>query len=333
MGFVIFGHGGLTPTNAAKMETCAVGTGTTLQFFADAGQALLQERSLLDMFGRLQKPWPPIDQTGVTYNLGLEPFSDAEHAALTSTVQDWAGHTLLTVGKDLGCEPILCAGDPTTCPRDPRMLTGAVAGPTKHTCNGILGKYAGQELFWVACSVIVGFDDETQAAVTAARGDNPENVLIGTNPDDAVANALQYASDYPDAFPGYFDGLTPEEQAVLLKDPGLYAWNQGRATTAEWYPSDTDLQTVSSENQRYVKDLDEDTDAEWAIGGFLLLLGDQHGYADWVRGQQDYAHGTFQVARATFGAGKLVFTGVPPAHEGTIKSMVEQFSDKSVKFQ
>lgn len=333
MGYVILGHGGFSPADGAKMEVCALSAGTTLQYYADTGQSLVVTKQLLDDFSKMSQPWPPINDTGVTYNLGLEPLTDGQRQSLVDPNNDWGGHTLLLVGSNLGAKPQLCTGNETTCPKDPRMITGAVAGPREHTCDGILGVYKGQELHWIACTVTEGFDATTQGAVDTARGDALGESFLGTNPDDAVANALQMAQVDPAGFEKWFDALSQGEKDVLLRDPGIYAWDQGRATTAEWYPSDADLQAVADVNQRYVKDLDEDTDASWEIGGFLLLLGDQHGYHDWVRQQQDYARGTFQVARATFGAGKLVFTGVPPAHEGTIKSMVEQFSDKSVKFE
>ncbi|MCW2594796.1 MAG: hypothetical protein JWP39_684 [Jatrophihabitans sp.] len=333
MGYVILGHGGFSPADGAKMETCALGAGTTLQYYADTGQSLVVTKQLLDDFASMPQPWPPIDSTGVTFNLGLEPLTDAQRGRLVSDDQDWGGHTLLLVGPGLGCKPQLCTGDETSCPKDPRMITGAVAGPTEHGCDGILGTYSGQDLHWIACTVVEGFDAETQAAVDAARGDAPSDVRLGQDPDDAVANALQYAANYPDAFPGWFDGLSPDEQAVLLRDPGLYAWDQGRGTVAEWNPSDADVQAVADVNEPYVKNLDEDDEGTWEAGGFLVLLGDGHGYTDWVRQQPDHASGTFEVKRATFGAGKLVFTGVPPAHQGTITAAVERFSDKSVKFE
>jgi hypothetical protein len=64
-----------------------------------------------------------------------------------------------------------------------------------------------------------------------------------------------------------------------------------------------------------------------------VLLGSGHGYTDWVRQQPDHAVGTFEVKRATFGAGKVVFSGVPAVHQGTITAAVERISDKDVKFE
>ncbi len=332
MGYVILGHGGFSPADGAKMEVCALDAGTTLQFYADTGQSLVVTKQLLDDFGSMQQPWPAIDSTGVTYNLGLEPLTDAQRQALVSPDQDWGGHTLLLVGPGLGCRPQLCTGDETTCPKDPRMITGAVEGPREHACDGILGTYGGQELHWIACTVTEGFDATTQGAVDAARGEAPSESFLGQDPDSAVANALKQAEVDPDGFAAWFDGQTQEQKDVLLRDPGIYAWNQGRGAITEWAPSDADLEAVAQVNQPYLKGLDEDAPGDWEVGGFLVLLGGGHGYTDWVRQQPDYAAGTFTVKRATFGAGKVVFTGVPSAHQGTITAAVERFSDKAVEF-
>jgi hypothetical protein len=182
--------------------------------------------------------------------------------------------------------------------------------------------------------VVAGGDAETDAVLEADRGDAPRDVLLGSDPDDAVANALDYLRDYPNHFPTWFDALPQDEKDVLLRDPGIKAWNDGRDfEVTEWNPSDADLQAVADVNQPYVKGLDEGDDGTWEVGGFLVLLGEGHGYTDWVRDQDDYASGTFQVKRARFGAGELVFSGVPPVHQGTITSAVGQFSEKEVVFE
>jgi hypothetical protein len=323
------------------METVALSAGTTLQFYADAGQMLLQQRRILASFDTLNAPWPPIDDRGVTYNLRLEPFSEAELTSLNGEAADWAGHTLLTVGKNLGCKPQLCTGDETTCPKDPRMVAGTVAGPRGHACDGILGTYAGEDLFWVACTSIDGFGDEVQGAVTSARGDAPSSVMMGQDPDSAIATALDFAGSDPTGFTQWFDGLPEEEKDVLLRDPGLYAWDQGRkgdqtqADAGDWVPTERDMATVSSGNQSYVKEGAEDFDHSWEIGGALVLLGNEHdpSFHSWVQSCPDYTSGTFEIKRATFGAGKIVFSGVPGPLQGTVESMVEGFSDKKVSFE
>jgi hypothetical protein len=222
MGYVIFGHGGLDPASTAKMEICALGAGTTLQFFTDAGQSLIHAPADVVAFETLERPWGAIDSTGVTYNLALEGLGQKLLDAYAGV--NWGGHTVLTVDTGLGCEPQMCTGDETTCPKDPRMVAGTVPGPTAHGCEGILARYAGQELYWVACAVIDGFDEETMAAVRAARGDAPAGVQIGLDPDDPVPTALAFLHDAPDQFEDYFNALDERERELVLRDPEIAEW-------------------------------------------------------------------------------------------------------------
>src|SRR3954471_1972453 len=79
MGIVIFGHGGLDPIATKDMEWVAVPAGTTLQFYADAGQTLLTNAGTWERWSAsMDAPWPAIDSTGVTYNLRLGPLSAQE---------------------------------------------------------------------------------------------------------------------------------------------------------------------------------------------------------------------------------------------------------------
>jgi hypothetical protein len=332
MGTVIFGHGGLDPVAAKDMEWVAIPADTTLQFYAEAGQTLLTGQTTWAKYAaELTQPWPALDSTRVTYNLRLEALNAQEQKEIDVLGADFP-HTIVMIGRDLPSAQ-LCTGDSTTCPSDPRMIAGTVAGPREHGCDGLLATYKGQELHWIACTGIDGFGADAQGAVDTARGDAPASVLHGENPDSAVATALGYLRDHPQAFEAWFDSLSDAEQQKLLADPGIAAWSKGRTfTTTEWAPSDADVQAVAAINQPYVKGLGSDDEGTWQVAGFLVLLGDGHGYVDWARGQHDYASGTFKVKRATFGAGKLVFSGVPPMHQGTLESAVGQFSDKEIEF-
>jgi hypothetical protein len=132
----------------------------------------------------------------------------------------------------------------------------------------------------------------------------------------------------------WFDARGKDEQEVLLRDPRLKDWYDRRGfEITEWAPSADDLEAVADVNGPYVKSLDDGDDGTWQVGGFLVLLGDGHTYTDWVRDQADHGSGTFRVERARFGAGKLVFSDVPPVHQGTITSAVGAFSDKDVVFE
>ncbi len=228
MGYVFLGHGGLTPSDAANMEICALSAGTTLQYFSDSGQSLLHNPEHIAPFDALERPWPAIDSTGVTYNLGLEPVGDATLLA-EYQARDWSGHMLLTPDGELGCEPRLCTGTPETCPTDPRTVAWELAGPYEHECNGILARYAGQELFWVACTAISGFGDAEQAAVQASRGVAPEHARIGTDPGDPIPTALLLINS-PTELGEYFDLCDAAEQARLLENPDIADWHASRST-------------------------------------------------------------------------------------------------------
>lgn len=334
MGTIIFGHGGLSPIKAKDMEWVAIPADTTLQFYADAGQTLMTgQPTWANYAANLEAPWPALDSTRVTYNLSLSALNAQEQHEIDVLGADFP-HTIVMIGRDLTSAQ-LCTGDSKTCPSDPRMITGQVPGPREHGCDGLLATYKGHELHWIACTGISkSFGSEVQGVVDAARGDAPASVVHGADPDSAVASALEYLRISPSAFPGWFDGLSEAEQQKLLVDPGIAAWNSGRTfAPTEWAPSQADVEYVASINQPYVKNLDDGEEGTWQIAGFLLMLGDGHTYADWARQQSDYASGTFRVKRATFGAGKLVFSGVAPMHQGTIESAIKEFSDKDVQFE
>jgi hypothetical protein len=146
-------------------------------------------------------------------------------------------------------------------------------------------------------------------------------------------------NDGAPAFWTFFTGVDEYWQNLLSADEELAssmgAGAQGAdvAQTSTWAATDADFARARQQNEPFVKDLDEDQDAVWEVGGFVVLLGGaDNALASRVRQQPDYATGSFQVERATFGAGSLVFSGVPPMHQGTITDAIEQFSKKDVKF-
>jgi hypothetical protein len=146
-------------------------------------------------------------------------------------------------------------------------------------------------------------------------------------------------NDGAPAFFTFFTGLDEYWQGVLSADDeianAIAAGSQGAdlAQASTWAATDADFARARQQNEPFVKDLDEDQDAVWEVGGFVVLLGGSDNVlASRVRQQPDYATGTFRVERATFGAGSLRFSGVPPMHQGTITSAIEEFSKKDVKF-
>lgn len=142
------------------------------------------------------------------------------------------------------------------------------------------------------------------------------------------------------AFWEFFVTLDSHWQRLLSADDELAtaiaAGSQGGgvAESGTWQPTEGDFATAASVNQPFVKGLDAGVDAVWEAATFVVLLGQPDiDLAHRLRQQPDYASGTFQVERAVFGAGKLVFSGVPPMHQGTVEAAVGRFSDKEVTFQ
>ncbi|MEU9979175.1 putative adhesin [Streptomyces sp. NPDC051014] len=174
MGYVLLGHGGLYTDDRtpAGMEIVAIPAGTTLQFYTDAGQDLGYDEAGLELWPRLQAPWPPLSAGNVTYNYCLYRPNvlppDAQNG-------QFGGHQLIMPGTHMPDEVWLCEGTVESCPTDPRQVEeGAV-----HRCTGLLGMYQG-DLHWLACSGFVGADAVVRNAVTA--GVAPA-VVLGRDPD------------------------------------------------------------------------------------------------------------------------------------------------------
>lgn len=226
---VLIGHGGYIPQAGGYPGEILVPPGTTLKFYAEAGEALklpLKDgpggKRVLD-HEKFQGPWDhlqdegsPLGERQVTYNFQLQPErSDAEVEAMGQI--DWGGQMLTPpLGGDAY---FLCKGSEDTCPT-PALLVqqrkhdageeGEDGSPVpavaddrwSHRCDGILGIYAGNELHWVACSSIV-LDDATKSempvTMTAQTGlgtadDREHGELLG---DTRLLNADALSSATP----------------------------------------------------------------------------------------------------------------------------------------
>jgi hypothetical protein len=178
MGYILLGHGGLDvdPKVTPKaMEFVAIPQGTTIQFYADAGQGLVYGSRQLDIWEQLQAPWPALDSSRVTYNLCLYSAQELWDDELKNNPQ-FGGHTLVRAGIGGVPDPVrMCTGTPATCPTDPR----AVARGSTHGCDGILGTYAG-DLYWLACT---SFENASREVTDAALGGSSTDVVMGADPD------------------------------------------------------------------------------------------------------------------------------------------------------
>jgi hypothetical protein len=246
MGHLFIGHGGLDPAGysyEAGMGIVAIPPGTTLQFYADAGQDL-RFGSLEQVLPQLQAPWPALTSANVTYNLTLTAFSEI------TTLQHWSAamqnspHEPHLPGLDLGESVSLCTGAVGQCPTDPRL-------GLPHACDGLLARYTG-ELHWIACTGFVLPETEeeriesgmsaqelagTHATLDAARGDAPPSVFLGDDPDDWEQYALRLTAPVKEMLTAYQslgnvqgfrdyvngDNFTEEEREVLRADPDIAA--------------------------------------------------------------------------------------------------------------
>jgi hypothetical protein len=178
MAYIFLGHGALDVDPGVipqDMEWVAIPPGTTIQFYADTGQGLMYGSADLDVWSQLNTPVAPVDSSNVTYNLALYSAQELWDEELQND-PDFAGNTLIRAGVDGVADPLLmCTGTRDTCPTDPRQVAeGAV-----HQCDGILATYTG-DLYWLACTKVIHAD---KSVVDAARGDAPEEVVIGQDPD------------------------------------------------------------------------------------------------------------------------------------------------------
>jgi hypothetical protein len=279
MGYILLGHGGLDvdpSVTAADMEFVAIPSGTTIQFYADAGQGLRYGSRALDLWEQLSAPWPALDSSRVTYNLCLYSAKELWDDELQNNPQ-FGGHTLVRAGVDGYADPLrMCTGTKATCPTDPRDI----AGGATHHCDGILGTLAG-DLYWVACTSFENVNADLEAA---ALGDEPDSRYL--NLDTA------------------------------------------------WVPDDASLAAIAEVNRENIKALGDDGTVGYAVGGYVLLIGDGHEgpFSRYVHAQDDLVEGQVSVRRSRFGADQLEFQGAPPHKHAMLESAVAAFSDNDVTF-
>ncbi|MFF4934581.1 putative adhesin [Streptomyces griseofuscus] len=183
MGYVLIGHAALfTDYRAPTMEIVAVPGGTTLQFYADAGQGLAYGPEHLDQWDQLHSPWPPLTCGHVTYNYTLRPPTPG----LLGNDPQLGGHTLVAPGVGgMPEEMRMCTGTRNSCPTDPRWTeAGAV-----HRCDGVLGMFQG-DLHWLACGGFVGADPIAANAVNVGLS---KSVVLGSDPDWVPVEADQWS--------------------------------------------------------------------------------------------------------------------------------------------
>jgi hypothetical protein len=276
MGYILLGHGDLNvdpKVTDPDMEFVAIPKGTTIQFYADAGQGLAYGSRALDLWEQLAAPWPALDSSRVTYNLSLYNARALWDAELQNNPQ-FGGHVLVRAGVDGYADPLrMCTGTRKTCPTDPRdVAAGAV-----HTCDGILGTLKG-DLYWLACTSFRNLDADLEAA---ALGDMPTSEYLNLDP--------------------------------------------------SWVPDEDSAEVIADVNRENLEDLDEGDSVSFAVGGFVLLIGDGHEgpFQRYVYGQSDLVEGKVTLE----GEDWLEFEDVPPAKQGVVESAVARCSTREATFR
>jgi hypothetical protein len=138
------------------------------------------------------------------------------------------------------------------------------------------------------------------------------------------------------AFTAALDRSTPELMEALMSRGVINTVVRAYARPPDgWLPDEYEQGVITERNQRNVKALSDKQSTTFAVGGFAVLIGQNHEaeYVARMGEQLDSAEGRVQVRKAgAFDAGTLTFTGCPPAKQAIVEQEVARFSEKAVKF-
>jgi hypothetical protein len=212
--YVVLGHGGFDPAGGSYPGEVLVPPGTTLQFFAEAGQSLVLPGT---NYGKVANVWEqvaaegsPIPEKWVTYNYQLQPDTTETHRqnALASDWGDDVNVWFLSTGA-----AFLCNGTADTCPTPALRVQeqayengeGEAVDDDRwnHHCTGILAQLAGHDIYWLACASIMS-GDEVLPALDQSAASGPGVADVSTwvptdaelqQIDDANARAVKATAD------------------------------------------------------------------------------------------------------------------------------------------
>ena len=173
MPMILMGHGEINV--ATTNPEVLIPPGTSVKYFQDVGQALsvdgyiAGDKSIQPDFTRLSNVWEtlgsgfePLKEYQVTYNMTLFPFP-AEVLERISNL-NWGSATPAFIESG---ELTMCTGTADTCPTPALLVTAQTEEVPdekwKHTCDGILAQAEGQEIWWIACTVVEGLDPSLAA--------------------------------------------------------------------------------------------------------------------------------------------------------------------------
>jgi hypothetical protein len=332
---VVIGHGGFNPESGSYPPEILVGEGTTLQFFSEAGQALVLPTAkgdygkVADMWEQVAAEGAPIKGKGVAYNYKLTPDRTEKHRE-SAEAADWGSGTEVYYLKK-GAE-YLCEGSSSTCPtpvlnvaasrHDELLAKGDAAVQAfkkwmdgegsfpeeiadfearladlppnyleyvadgvpderwQHHCDGVLGNFKGDEIFWMACT----------------------SIMVDT----------------------------PEMPALDLADQA----GPGLSDSSAWVPSKSDKKEIRELNAKNLKATPDGGHVSVAAGGDLVIIGADHNddVNAYLRRQKDLEQGQITLTKGgAFSHGRLELTGIS-AKQDLVEKEIGEVSDKKVKF-
>jgi len=104
---------------------------------------------------------------------------------------------------------------------------------------------------------------------------------------------------------------------------------------ADWIPDDNAYREISNKNAANIKATDNKASASIAVGGVLVLIGEDHDPepVSYIRRQANMEEGTLTVTKGgAFSAGSIEVKGVSSKNQDLVRASIGEFSDKKVTF-
>lgn len=332
--YVILGHGGFNPEVASYPVEILVGKDTTLQFFSEAGQALVlptgqgDYTKVADMWSQVAAEGSPLKDKNVTYNYSLVP-DDTEKERQSARAVDWGAGVVpyfLLKGKEY-----LCEGTAATCPTP--ALNVAESRHDELVAKGDAAMAAFKK--WLA----------------DGKGELP----------DEIKDFQPRLVDVPDDYLQYVGDGVPEDRwshhctgtlgdiggsgnelfwiactSIMVATPEMPvldtadASGPGAADVSKWTPDRDELDEIRTLNAKNLGTIAKGKPVSIAAGGKLVLIGPDHPRrpGDYLRRQDDLEEGQLTIGGAF---GRLTITGIK-AKQDLVRKEISAISDKTFTF-
>ncbi|MER7578173.1 hypothetical protein [Streptomyces sp. NPDC126514] len=223
MSIILVGHGNFNPPEMEsyhpEMGVVAIPDGLTLQFFSEITQVTTDKEALGGWFQDWVVRWPaikaganaPLRKGSVTPNFSLASIFKRKGAArnfMKLCEKYMPDEEIVLADFSPQGRLQMCTGNPAICPTNPKKQ-----GEWVHKCNGILGVYAGEDLYWAACTAVTGIEISKPFDTSRVESDTSEKwqqfwqgatlsdaaaydwTYMGDNPDDIIAFARRYLAN------------------------------------------------------------------------------------------------------------------------------------------